>query len=529
VTGHAIEAILLADKSGAPKFYMQLDPLAFDMNPVLAASFFAAIDMFSKEVFRQDQRVFQVNYGDRLFTVFNGSNTNLIAVGTQHLGQDTMQVLDSLLTEFETEWLDVIDPYDYDSSFVEVYLESFGESVMSRLSLRILPDSWVPYFTVKPESDESTESAIAQYINGSRSVKEIRELSGLSEREVILELSKMWAHRMIRFRNMLDFNDFMSGRTRFLRYTQATSSETKDLRDLHPEMVGVIPRLAGLIDGRQTVREILAELGAQHDERELLRVMDYLLEEEVIEALSPEKRRILLAKEALEIALRVAEQTYGQKEAAHALRAAMTGTHTPETLGQLRLKDDKWSVDFDFKLLEGLNHRRLMLLYGEWMRILAQFTAALNQDRLDSYINSLARAYYQGIIDRYNAYDLRGFEEFSFWLELLSNKKWPQVDSVRTGSLDQKDSSPVEEMAYTLVTRGQVIHGPEAIATICSASGVPLTDNSPNGWVGKYKNDTLERLMIEYSMLSPAARMTLMVLSRQRGIAIPNEVISGIE
>jgi hypothetical protein len=360
-------------------------------------------------------------------------------------------------------------------------------------------------------------------------VKEIRELTGLSEREVILELSKMWAHRAIRFRNMLDFNDFMSGRTRFLRYTQATSSETKDLRDLHPEMVGVIPRLAGLIDGRQTVREILAELGARHDERELLRVMDYLLEEEVIEALSPEKRRILLAKEALEIALRVAEQTYGEREAAQALRAAMTGTDTPETLGQLRLKDDKWSVDFDFKLLEGLNHRRLMLLYGEWMRILAQFTAALNQEKLDSYIANLARAYYQGIIDRYNACDLKGFEEFSFWLELLSNKKWPQVDSVRTVALDQRDPSPVEEMAYTLITRGQVIHGPEAIATICSASGVPLSDNSPNGWVGKHRNDTLERLMVEYSMLSPAARMTLMVLSRQRGIAIPNEVISGIE
>jgi hypothetical protein len=528
VTGHAIEAILLADKSGTPKFYMQLDPLAFDMNPVLASSFFAAIDMFSKEVFRQKERVFQVNYGDRLFTVFNGINTNLIAVGTQNLTHDTLQVLDSLLTEFEIEWLDVIDPYNYDSSFVEVYLESFGESVMSKLSLRILPDSWVPYFTAKPDSIAETESIITQYINGSRSVKEIRELSGLSEREVILEMSKLWAHRTIRFRNMLDFNDFMSGRTRFLRYTQATSSETKDLRDLHPEMVGVIPRLAGLIDGRQTVREILAELGAQHDERELLRVMDYLLEEEVIEALSPEKRRILLAKEALEIALRVAEQTYGEKEAAQALRSAMTGSDTPETLGQLRLKDDKWSVDFDFKLLEGLNHNRLMLLYGQWMRILAQFTAALNRDRLDSYITNLTRAYFQGIIDRYNAYDLRGFEEFAFWLELLSNKEWPQVDSVRTGSLDPEDPNPVEEMAYALVTRGQVIHGPEAITSICIASGVPLLENSPDDWIGKHKSDTLESLMIEYSRLSPAARMTLMVLSRQRGIAIPREVISGI-
>ncbi|MFW9800696.1 MAG: hypothetical protein ACFFD9_09685, partial [Candidatus Thorarchaeota archaeon] len=359
MTGHAIEAILIADKSGIPKFFMQLDPVAFDMDPVLAASFFAAIDMFSREVFQQSERVFQVNYGDRVFTVFNGVTTNLIAVGAQHLSQEAIQVLDSLLVEFEFEWLEVIDPFAYHASFVEVYMESFGESVLSKLSLQVLQDSWVPYFATRPDSDVTIGSTSAQFIDGYRSVKEIRELSGLSERETNLEMSKLWAHRVIRFRNMLDFNDFMGARTRFLRYVQSTSSETRDLRSLHPEMVGVIPRLAGLIDGRQTVREILAELGRQYDEIELLRVMDYLLEADVIEALPPEKRRILLIKEALDIALREAEETYDEWEVTDALRSVMDSSDSPETLGQLRLKDGKWAVDFDLKLLEGLDISRL--------------------------------------------------------------------------------------------------------------------------------------------------------------------------
>ena len=66
-------------------------------------------------------------------------------------------------------------------------------------------------------------------------------------------------------------------------------------------MAAVIPHLAGLIDGRRTVREILAVLGARHDESELLRALDYLMEVGVIQALTPEKRRILLVKEALEL------------------------------------------------------------------------------------------------------------------------------------------------------------------------------------------------------------------------------------
>ena len=304
---HAIEALLITDKGGSPRFYMQLDPKALNMDPVMASSFFAAIDMFSKEVFEEKAPVVQVDYGARLFTLINGVNTNMIAVSVQRLSQESIDILDSLLAEFELDWLEVVDPFEFsfETSFVDVYLESFGERVMEKLSLRLLGDAWVPYFTTKPDLLTSVSSILMNFINGSRTVNEIMEVSKLSHREVVLDLSKLWAHRVVRFRNMFNFNDFMTTGTQFVRYAQATSAESKDLRSLHPEMAGVIPHLAGLIDGRRTVREILAELGTRYDESELLRALDYLIEVGVIEALTPEKRRILLAKEALELALRV--------------------------------------------------------------------------------------------------------------------------------------------------------------------------------------------------------------------------------
>jgi hypothetical protein len=152
------------------------------MDPVMASSFFAAIDMFSKEVFDEKQPVCNVDYGSRLFTLINGVKTNLIAVSMQHLSQEVIEVLDSLLAEFELDWLEIVDPFEYnfDSSFVDVYLESFGERVMERLSLSLLADSWVPYFTIPPDRIKSVDSILLKYINGSSSVKEITEISDLS-------------------------------------------------------------------------------------------------------------------------------------------------------------------------------------------------------------------------------------------------------------------------------------------------------------------------------------------------------------
>ena len=525
LTSHAIEAILIIDTSGNPRFYMQIDPKAFGMDPVLASSFFAAIDIFSKQVFDQSTPVFQVDYGARVFTVIHGVRTNLVAVCRRRLNQESLELLDSLLAEFELEWLPVTETSEFDDSFIDVYLESFGERVTAKLSLQELPDAWVPYFTVKPDTIPTGTSKIVSYINGSRNVREVIDVCGLPEEEALLEISRLWSHRVIRFRNMVSFKDFLSARTQFLRHIQATSSETRDLRNLHPEMVGVIPYLAGLIDGRRTVREILAELQGHYDERELLRILDHLREIEVIEILSSEKRRILLAKEVLEIALRVAEETQNQREATNALRLVMQRSDTPETLGQLQLKDNAWSVDFDFKILEGLDPKRLMRLFGEWMKILAQFAAALDRKHLNSFIHIMTREFSRRIINRYSVADLRGIEEFAFWLEQLTTEQWPKVQVAETYPLEKIGSSALEDLVHVLVQRGQVIYGSEIIVGICGISGIPLMEGMPVQHVQRSRTEAFEHFLIEYSKLCPAAKLTLLILSRQRGLSLSKEII----
>jgi len=503
---------------------MQLDPRALSMDPVLASSFFSAIDMFSGEVFEKSTPVIQIDYGYRVFTVIHGVQTNLVAICTQRLNQDVLDIMDSLLAEFELEWLAVAQSFEVEETFVDIYLEAFGEVVLKRLTFQELPDSWVPYLTIKPDAAPMTSSVILSFINGSRTVKEIRDVSGVSKEKMLLEISRLWAHRVIRFRNMLNFKDFLTARSQFLRYIQSTSSEIKDLGDVHPEMVGIIPRFAGLIDGRRTVQEILTELKGLYDERELLRVMDYLNETEVIEVLSPEKRRILLAKEVFELALRTAETLYGVEESTKALLLVMNSSETPETLGQLHLKDEAWAVDFDFKILEGFTPKRLMLLYGEWIKMLAQYVDTLDRTSINDFIVMLTKTFIERIINRYSSFDLRGIEEFSFWLELLSNDSLPEVGIVETGPYDQLDLTSIEEIVSILITRAQVIYGSEPIERICSASGVELVSKSSSGNVQTPSIEKTTRFLKEYSKLGPGAKLTLLILSRQRGISLPKEI-----
>ncbi len=525
MTSHSLEAIIIIDRGGAPRFYMQLDPRAFDMDPALGSSFFAAIDMFSSQILERNEPVFQVDYGARVFTIIHGVATNLVAICKKPLSDETLQILDSLLAEFELDWIPAAEAFELDDSFIEVYLESFGERVLNKISFQEIPDSWIPYFTEVSSEPPPDFSPVVKFINGSRSVKEIRDLSGVSQNSLLLDMSKLWAQRVIRFRNMLSFKDFLSARTKFLRYTQATSTEVQDLLDLHPEMVGMLPRLVSFIDGRRTVKELLDELGSYYDEREILRVLDYLRENEVIEVLSHEKRRILLAKELVDFSLRSAESIWGVREVTVILRAIVNRIQAPEIISQITLKNEQWFVDFDFRPLEGIDANRLSLMYGEWMKILAQFSVSLDRKKLNSFISALGKKFFARIVDRYSIFDLRGLEEFSFWLEQLGTESWPRVEIDRTYPLEKIDNSILEDMAHILIERGQTIYGSEMIVGIAGAAGIPLVDGMPITRVEGGRSESFRRLMIEYSKISPGAKLTVLILSRQRGIPLPSEIV----
>ena len=418
---HNIQAIMVMDKGGIPLFFMKLDPKVLDIDPMLVSSFFTAIQSFSKEVIEKDASQFQVDYGARLFTITSGKKADLLVISLGKLQERFGPVLISMLKEFESKWLKGVTAAKIDTMDIHTCFPKFRESIIHRLTSGRISISWIP-FLVSSDDGQSPElaSPILSHIDGVRTLELIQEQSGFPREEVIEEISRLWVIGGVAFRRILDTRDIIASTSRLNPLLQSSSPEREELKRDHQDIAVLLPRLSGMFDGRRTVGEILNALEDQLEREALVDAIETLLDMQAIEPLSPEKRRILLVKEAMDIAIRVAEKVYSSDEMATALQSSLAMGSAPEVVGEIRLADNTWSVEYDSRLLEGLDPRRLMDLYADWMKLLAQFSAALGRKKLKKFVEALTQAYEAYLLNRYTAQDLRGFEEFSFWLELIN-------------------------------------------------------------------------------------------------------------
>ena len=407
------------EHGGIPLFFMKVDPRAQDLDPMLVSGFFTAIQTFSKEVVDRSSSRFQVDYGARLFTVLSGEKTDLVAVSMGECEEEVIETLASLLEEFESIWIkdmtrEELDRLDINKEFVE-----FREGILQNLSLRQIMGSWVPFFIGTTASSVKTqESIVVSFIDGSRNVDEIIAESGLNREDVTVEITRLWALGSIQFRSILAASDVVIPTSKLDKFLQSSSPQRTELAQTNPDILAVVPRMSTLFDGRRTVGAITRFLSEQYSERALMQAFDLLLENKAIDVLTPEKRRILLIKEALEIAIKVAENIYTESTSYQYLKSTLEKVAVPEVVGEVHLTDGKWEVTYTSRFHEGLDLKRLMELYADWVKLLAQFLGVLEKSKIRAYAEELTDAYSSYLLNRYTADDLRGFEEISYWLEM---------------------------------------------------------------------------------------------------------------
>jgi len=419
LAGHNIQAILIMERGGIPLFFMKLDPRAQELDPMLVSGFFTAIQTFSKEVVDRKSSRFQVDYGARLFTVLSGNTTDLVAVSLGECEEEVVQTLTSLLDEFESVWIKDLSREQMDSVDLNAGFLEFREGILQNLTFRQILGSWIP-FNVGTSGQSTQDSIVLPFIDGVRNVDEIVNESGLNREDVTMEITRLWALGALQFRSILDPNDVVVSTSKLDRFLQSSSPQRAELTRTHPEILAVVPRMSTLFDGRRTVGAITRFLTEQFSERVLMQAFDFLLENKAIDVLSPEKRRILLTKEAMEIAIKVAENVYSELATFKWLEATLAKVAVPEVVGEVPLTDGRWEIIYGSRLLEGLDPRRLMELYADWVKLLAQFLAALDKSKMKTYAEGLTDAYASYLLKRYTADDLRGFEEISYWLEMNS-------------------------------------------------------------------------------------------------------------
>jgi hypothetical protein len=412
------------ERGGIPLFFMKIDPRAQDLDPMLVSGFFTAIQTFSKEVVDRKSSRFQVDYGARLFTVLSGESTDLVAVSMGECEEDVILTLISLLEEFENIWIKDLTREEMDTVDINTEFVDFREGILQNLSFRQIMGSWVPFFFgTSTTTSKAQESIVVPFIDGSRNIDEIISESGLNREDVTLEITRLWALGTLHFRSILDPNDVVVSTSKLDRFLQSTSPQREELARTNPDVLAVVPRMSTLFDGRRTVGAITRFLSEQYSERALMQAFDFLLENKAIDILSPEKRRVLLTKEATEIAIKVAENVYSEEKAYQYLQTTLTKVAVPEVVGEVPLTDGKWEITYDSRLHEGLDPRRLMDLYADWVKLLAQFLGAVDKSRIRAFAEGLTDAYSSYLLKRYTADDLRGFEEISYWLEINCVRK----------------------------------------------------------------------------------------------------------
>ena len=148
-------------------------------------------------------------------------------------------------------------------------------------------------------------------------------------------------------------------------------------------------------------------------------LMDYLYTQGAITILSPEKRRILMAKEILGKSLEISVIVYSQKETIETLRSVLQEFKIPEITTQVKISDRHMSIDYNFLLYDGLSPEKVLKLYDQWLEVLRLFIFSLGEKKRKKYIEILTEELNYEFFEKYHGEDFNGFEEFAFWLEVI--------------------------------------------------------------------------------------------------------------
>ncbi|MHA1638397.1 MAG: hypothetical protein ACTSUB_10330 [Candidatus Thorarchaeota archaeon] len=419
---HNIQALLLMDKGGVPLFFIKLDPKASDIDPFLISGFFAALDHFSGEVVESGSKIFQIDYGARLFTVVSSKETNLVSISMGEWDDEIIPIHNSIIEEFETDWLKMATENKIESD-LQSHLPRFRESVLSKIAFRHVSVRWTPRYVTTQETDPSGwESSLVELIDGVVTVGEIIAKSGLPGEDVLEEIGRLWAQNSIRFRNVLEGSDIVISTSKMRKVFQHSSADKAKIEDERPGILTLLPRLSSLLDGRRTITQVTEEL-AGFQKEQVNEALDFFFDRGTIEILSPEKRRIQVVKAAFELILEVSENVYSKKVTKTALDIAAKNIRLPEVSGEIPLSHDSWKIYFEMELLEGLDPTRLMEIYAEWMSLAARFVSNLEEKKLAKCCAELFQAFQEKLLDTYHPADFKGLEEISFWLEMITSSK----------------------------------------------------------------------------------------------------------
>ncbi len=404
-----LESILIIQmESGIPLFHQQLDPRVESMDPALVSGFLFAVQAFSSEFVNRGSTAFHIDYGERLFQILMGQKVMFVLVSTGEIDSETLDKLKELLKEFETKWY-----IELETTVNSNLYEEFRSVVVDKLGIQRVSPNWVPYF--ETSDAPCAENKLAQLIDNRRTIREIAEASGTEIESVITELSRLWAIGVIGFRHMLEPNDVVIPTKELYKYLQTGASEHRQLQEFNKNLVSILPRVVPALDGRTTVAEII-----QRYSEDTYDLLDYLLSKKAVELITHERKRILLAKELMQLTLDVAVRVYSKKVTIQILRESLATIERPEIIADLQVSDSDYKIAYGYNVFDGMTHEQLAEIHKDWLNILKDFIRRLPEKNKRRFVEEMVDTLQIEFFDKYSSEELDGVEQFTQELEELS-------------------------------------------------------------------------------------------------------------
>lgn len=364
------------------------------------------IQTFSNEVFETGSSELQIDYGKRMFTILIGNSIMMVAISSGGWSKEITPLVEYLLLEFESNWYTDMEFHGESSLY-----DGFHAIVIERMGLQGMSLNWVPSL-VEGAPTEDLDCQFVELIDGHNTVGIIASRSVTSEEDVIHGISRLWALGAVTFRNTLDRCDVIITTNSLFRYLQKHTKERKGLEQFSSDMVGLIPQVVQYFNGKTTVEGFLH----QHSE-DAYALLDFLLSKRAIEILSPEKKRILMAKELLQKSLEVADKTYSKDQTLNALRSIIQKNERPEIVAEIQVNEETWRIDYGFQVYDGLNPQQVMELHDAWIVLLKELIETLPKKKREQYVENLVDVIREDFFDKYTSTELDGFDDFSLILE----------------------------------------------------------------------------------------------------------------
>ncbi|HUT80223.1 MAG TPA: hypothetical protein VMZ29_03395 [Candidatus Bathyarchaeia archaeon] len=412
-----IEALLIMDKAGIPLLFQKFNPKRADIEPILLSGFLTAVKAFSTILIEESDKDFHLDYGKRVITILSGAQVIFVAIHNDKEINRISPILFPLIKEFENDYYKNTLPGD--SGPIEEYYP-FKERIAETLGLTNPSLEWIPLVLEDHDHNLILTSSLAPYLVKNYTIKTIIEKSNLTKNQVLKELSRLWAYGQINFRNVITREDIIIPTSKISSFLQPSSLNWKLLSKEFPNIINILPYIVSHIDGRTSLGTVIENYANESPEI-IYWLMDYLYIQDAITILTPEKRRVLMAKEILEKSLEISDEIYSKKVTITILKSVLQELNVPEVISQIRATDHEWQLDYNFMIYERLSPEKVLTLYEYWLEVLRLFIFTLPEKKRKKYIEKLTEELDYDYFVKYIDEDLEGFEEFAFWLEIVFN------------------------------------------------------------------------------------------------------------